>query len=197
MAIVGLTVFKEYMNVSDVSGLDDVLQVCLDSSEAYIKSYCNRSLVSDRYVERVTCYNPFWITVSEFPLTAVHGITCFSDVTDATGVARDLDEIKFFKDGRIYDSYGNYCTAFPQSVLVEYTAGYTESDKEWNTLQWLTLEIGGQIFRNRGIANVASIDTGGVIIKKFETAGSILSFLGMDVLVVLNMFARRGPRDFI
>ena len=80
-------------------------------------------------------------------------------------------------------------------MLIEYTAGYTVDDADYKTLKWSCLEVGAQMFRNRGISNMQSSNAGGVQWQKY--ASDILPMLGPEVMAMLNSFRKVGPRDWV
>ena len=189
---------KNFMGFQDVASEDNALTLTLEASFAYIQSYCNRQFISTRRADYVDPIDSYTILVPDFPLTAVHGITYFAFETDTVGIALPIANVKFYKMGKIIDIYGDFDITFAKSVYVEYTAGYTNTDRDWNTLKWLQLEIAAQLFRNRGTSNLASVDTGGAVVKKFEpSSDAATALMGLEVLAALNLYVRRGPRDVI
>lgn len=191
---------KDFLSLGGVEATESPLLLCLNASNALIRSYTNRVLESTKHVEYVTAMNPYKFLVPEFPVTAVHGITAMQFSTDTVGYPCDMAYVKYGKSGWVQTSEGLITPGFPKNVLIEYTAGYSSTDVEYETLKWITLEIAGQLFRGRGTMNTANYQSGGAQFQRFDHVlrasefGETLAMLGPEVLIMLSMFARRGPR---
>jgi hypothetical protein len=190
---------QDFLSLEDVESVESPLHMCLLAADAYIKTYTNRTLESTRFNQFYTPMSPYEILLPEFPLTMVHGITAMQSLTDTTGFGCSMDFVKFRKSGWVYSGEGIFMAGVPQSVQVEYTAGYTEADPEYETLKWLSLEIAGQLFRGRGMMNILDYQSGGAQITKYDfkvgSGDQIIGMLGPEIVTILGMFAVRGPRS--
>lgn len=191
---------KDYLSLGGVEATESPLLLCLNASNALIRTYTNRVLESTRHAELITTSSPYDLIVPEFPVTAIHGITAMQFSTDTVGYPCDMSYVKFGKSGWVHSDEGIFMLGFPKSVLIEYTAGFGSADPEYETLKWLTLEIAGQLFRGRGTMNMVNYASGGAQFNKYDHIlrtsefGEALAMLGPEVLIMLGMFARRGPR---
>jgi hypothetical protein len=187
--------FKAYLDMSDILGQDLVLDIILNSADSYLRTYCGREFESLRRSRSLDAENAAMFWIPEFPLTAVHGITAFTFSTDTVGLSCDMSFVSWYEAGRVESGEQIFCAGFPKSIFVDYTAGYGPDASDLKTLRWICLEIGAQMFRNRGIANMQSYNAGGVQWQKYVS--DIMPMLGPEVLVILNSYRRVGPRDWI
>lgn len=193
--LAGLTEFKAYMDVLDVTDQDTVLNIVLISADAYLRTYCGREFESLRRSRTLDPVNHSTLWVPEFPLTLVHGITAFNDSTDTIGMMCSMSYVTWYESGLVQSDEQLFCPGIPKSVLIDYTAGYEPDATDLKTLKWICLEIAAQMFRNRGIANIQQYNAGGVQWQKY--ASDIMPMLGPEVLAILNSFRKVGPRDWI
>lgn len=184
----------DYLGLSGVASATTPLAMCLTAADAIMRSYCNRSFESSRINRYITPVNYFNVLLPDYPLTAVHGITAFQFINDTMGYPCNLDFVKFYRSGKIYDDEGVFVD-FPNSVLVECTAGYTVDDSDWDTLKWVNMEIAAELFRGRGLLHLQQYQTGGMqLTRANQLAPDLMSMLSPEIFVMLNMFAVRGPR---
>ena len=184
---------KNFLSLSDVTSEDVPLNLCLLAADNFIKTYCNCELESTRYNHIVSTPDVHYVITPEVPLTAVHGITCFQFTSDDVGLALNLDYVKFYRSGLIYVQEGYIAPRVHLSVQIDYTAGFTSDDREAEVLKWVCMEVAGELYRGRGTLQYSKFDTGAVSFDRFSQTG-VLSALSPEVMLVLNMFAKRGPR---
>ncbi len=193
--IASLTDVKNFLGLSAVTSTDTPLQLCLTAADAVMKTYCNRTFESARFNRYLDPTNTSTIIVPDIPLISVHGMTAFQYVNDVTGQACILDYVKWYRSGNIFSSEGLFDASFPNSVQVDYTSGYTDSDPEWETLKWIQLEISSELFRGRGLLHLQSYQAGGAQFQRIvQVAPDFIAMLSPEVLIMLGMFATRGPR---
>ena len=185
---------KAYLDMEDITGQDTILDIIISSADAYLRTFCGREFESDRRIRTLDPVSFGSIWVPDFPLTAVHGMTAFTYLTDTVGISCSMSYVTFYESGLILSGEQLFCPG-SKSVLVDYTAGYESDATDFKTLKWLCLEIGAQMFRNRGIANMQSYNAGGVQWQKYVS--DIMPMLGPEVLSILNSFKKLGPRDWI
>jgi hypothetical protein len=196
--LVELATLKDYLGFSGVTSEDTPLNICLRTADGFMRNYCNRNFEETTYNTPLTPVDICTILVPEIPLTAIVGMTAFQHISDLVGQPVSLEYVKFFRSGKIYSSEGFFCP-FMNSVQVIYTAGFTEEDSEWNTLQWLQLEIASELYRGRGLLNMATFQSGGAQWQRMSNtettqSGEITSMLSPEIVLMLNMFSIRGPR---
>ena len=190
---------KDFLGFPTVNSEDAPLNICLLSADAIMRNYCNRNFERTTFDQLLTPADTCTILVPQIPLTAVVGMTAFQYANDTIGYGCTMDYVKFFRSGKIYSPEGVF-NPFMNSVQVVYTAGYTEEDPEWFTLKWIQLEVAGELFRGRGVLNMTQYQSGGAQWQRAlstETTGSggeITAMLSPEVIMMLNMFAIRGPR---
>jgi len=190
---------KDFLGLGSVESAENQLLLCLNAADSFIKTFTNRFLISTRFNHNITPQNSYEIWVPEFPLTALHGMTAFQFMSDTAGSAIDLNYTRFLRSGLVYSSEGFFITSVPGSVLVDYTAGYSSTDPEFETLKWITLETAGQFFRGRGLMNIVSYQAGGAQVQKYDVkitdVGAAIGILGPEIAAALGTFAVRGPRS--
>jgi hypothetical protein len=193
--LAGLTEFKAYMDVDDVVGLDTVLDIILTSADAYLRTFCGREFESLRRSRTLDAVDAGTLWVPEYPLTTVHGITAYTSIIDTVGIPCDMIYVMWYEAGQVQSDQYLFCSSFPKSVYIDYTAGYLPDATDLKTLKWICLEIAAQMYRNRGIANLQQYNAGGVQWQKY--ASDVMPMLGPEVLAMLHSFKSRGPRDWI
>jgi hypothetical protein len=190
---------QDYLGIKDVESAEEPLYICLTAADSFIRTFTNRALSLTRFAHELTPINPYEVIVPEFPVTAIHGMTAFQFMSDTTGYVIDMSYVRFRKSGLIHSSEGFFVPGIIGSVLIDYTAGYTTTDVEYETLRWVTLEIAGQFFRGRGLMNMTSYQAGGSQFQKYDVkatdVGAIYGMLGPEVALALGSFAVRGPRS--
>lgn len=193
-----LDTLKGYLGLSGVASEDTPLNICLLTADGFMRNYCNRNFEETTYNTSLTPVDICTILVPEIPLTTVVGMTAFQSMSDTLGYPCFIEYVKWTRSGKIVSTEGVFCT-FMNSVQVIYTAGYTEEDPEWNTLKWLQLEIASELYRGRGLMNMATFQSGGAQWQRMSNtettqSGEITSMLSPEIILMLNMFSIRGPR---
>lgn len=184
---------KDYLGLGDIDTEDTPLTICLTAADAIMRNYCNRNFESTRYNRFLTPSDTCTLLVPDIPLTAVHGMTAFQSMDDTVGMVLNTTYLRFLRSGYIYSVEG-YFVNFINSVQVDYTAGFHAEDPEWESLRWLQVEIASELYRGRGLLNMAQYQSGGAQMQRFDLPADFIAMLSPEVLVMLNMHAVRGPR---
>lgn len=191
--LAGLVDFKNYLGFASVTDQDDSLILVLTGADAWIRSYCGREFETTRYCKDVDAINPYTCWVPDYPLTQVYAVTAFSSIIDTTGIPLNLSYVRIYEKGMIYSEEAIFSPSTPGSVRVDYSAGYELDSTSMKTLKWLCLEVAAQMYRNRGIFNLANYDAGGVQYQKYTS--DIWPLLGPEVMALLASFRTLGPRE--
>lgn len=191
--LAGLTDFKQYMGLVDVPDQDTLMNIILTGADAWIRTYCGREFESMRRSRRVDAVDCSHCWVPEFPLTIVHGLTAFTNILDTVGIPVAIEFVAWWEKGQIYTEQAMFVSSVPNSVFVDYTAGYSVDSTAMRTLNWICLEVAAQMYRNRGIFNLSDYNAGGVQYQKYTS--EIWPLLGPEVMALLASFRTLGPRD--
>lgn len=135
---------------------DSVVTMLIADAQALVEAEVDRPLESDDWVE--TFDGGQWsLFLSKWPVTAV------DEVTEDGTVLTVTDDYLWYPRGKLIRVSGGYQTYWraskPQSIVVEYTAGYlagesVEHDKALEHLGSLTAEVVARAFR-KGADNAA------------------------------------------
>jgi hypothetical protein len=197
--IAGLTDLKNFTGLTSVSSEDAPLTTCLMAADAIMKTYCNRPAFELRqYVQPLDPTDACNIMVPNIPLVTVNGITAYQYFADTYGYPALMPWVKWNRSGMITSVLGIF-QDFANSCLVDYTAGYAETDPEWSTIVWLQLEIAAELYRGRGVLNLSQFVSGAAQIQRISTGVAYgdserIAEFSPEVILMLNMFAIRGPR---
>jgi uncharacterized phiE125 gp8 family phage protein len=184
---------KAYLGFTDVTSEDDTLDLIIVGADAWVRTYCGREFESRRRTLRVDATDYYTCWVPDMPLTQVYAVTAFTSVIDTVGLPVDLTRVRFYQKGMIWSEQALFVPSVPNSVLVDYTAGYEANATELKTLKWVCLEVAAQMYRNRGIFNLDDYNAGGVQYQKYSS--DIWPLLGPEVMAILASFRSVGPRE--